>query len=38
MLGKSFDPTTIETAEPYDNPKYAMPDKKAVYLIVMKNS
>lgn len=38
MLGKSFDPATIETAEPYDNPKYTMPDKKAVYLVVIKNS
>jgi len=38
ILGKSFDPTTIETAELYDNPKYVMPDKKAVYLVVMKNS
>ena len=38
MLGKSFDPTTIQSVEDYDNPKYAMPDKKAVYLVVMRNS
>jgi len=38
MLGKSFDPATIQTVENYDNPKYAMPEKKAVYLVVMKNS
>ncbi|SDT49742.1 TonB protein C-terminal [Mucilaginibacter mallensis] len=38
MLGKSFDPATIQSVEDYDNPKYAMPDKKAVYLVVMKNS
>lgn len=36
LLGKSFDPASIETVEPYDNPKYAMPNKKNVYLIVMK--
>lgn len=36
LLGKSFDPTAIETVEAYDNSKYAMPDKKGVYLIVMK--
>jgi protein TonB len=38
ILGKSFDPANIESVENYDNPKYAMPDKKAVYLVVMKNS
>lgn len=36
LLGKSFNPTSIETVEAYDNPKYAMPNKKGVYLIVMK--
>jgi TonB family protein len=38
ILGKSFDPATVEIVENYDNPQYAMPNKKAVYLIVMKNS
>jgi protein TonB len=38
MLGKSFAPATIQSVEDYDNPKYVMPDKKAVYLVVMKNS
>lgn len=37
MLGKSFDPATIQSVEDYDNPKYAMPNKKAMYLVVMKN-
>jgi protein TonB len=38
ILGKKFDSSSIETVEDYDNPKYTMPNKKAVYLIVMKNS
>lgn len=38
LIGKSFDPASIETVENYDNPKYAIPDKKGVYLIVIKNS
>jgi len=38
ILGKSFDPAMIETVENYENPKYAMPDKKGIYLIVMKSS
>jgi len=37
-LGDSFDPATIENVEEYDNPKYAMPNKKGVYMIMMKNS
>jgi periplasmic protein TonB len=35
-LGDSFDPATVEMVKGFDDPKYAMPDKKAVYLIVMK--
>jgi len=38
ILGKSFDPAIVETVENYDNPQYAMPDKKGVYLIVIKDS
>ncbi|HTE00739.1 MAG TPA: TonB family protein [Mucilaginibacter sp.] len=38
ILGKSFNPITVNTVETYNDPKYAMPDKKAVYLVVMKNS
>lgn len=37
VLGKEFDPTTVETVENYDNAQYTMPDKKGTYLIVMKN-
>jgi periplasmic protein TonB len=37
-LGKTFDPSLIEDIEEYYNPQYAMPDKKAVYKIVLKNS
>lgn len=36
ILGKTYSPSDILTAEPLDDPKYAMPDKKGVYLIVMK--
>jgi protein TonB len=36
ILGKTYTPSNILTAEPLDDPQYAMPDKKAVYLIVMK--
>jgi len=38
ILGKSFDPSNIITVENYDDPKYSMPDKKSVYLLVMKNN
>jgi protein TonB len=38
MIGKSFDPTTIASVEDYDHPEYSIPDKKGVYLIVMKDS
>lgn len=37
ILGKSFDPAIIETVENYDNIQYAMPDKKGIYLIVIKD-
>ena len=37
-FGKSFNPIKVEDVEEYDNPKYADPGKKAVYLIVMKDS
>lgn len=37
-LGDAFDPSTVENVEAYDNPQFAMPDKKAVYMIVMKKS
>jgi protein TonB len=37
ILGKSFDPAFISSVENYDDPQYAVPDKKGVYLIVMKD-
>ena len=36
ILGKSFDPFTIETVENFDDTKYSTPDKKEMYLVVMK--
>jgi protein TonB len=38
ILGKSFDPSNIISVENYDDPKYSMPDKKSVYLLVMKDN
>ena len=38
MLGKEFDPGTIASVENYDHPEYSIPNKKGVYLIVMKDS
>jgi protein TonB len=38
ILGKSFDPSNITSVENYDDPKYPMPNKKSVYLLVMKNN
>jgi TonB family protein len=38
ILGKSFDPSDIISVENYDDPKYSMPDKKSVYLLVMRNN
>jgi protein TonB len=38
ILGKSFDPNLIASVENYDHPEYNLPDKKGVYLIVMKDS
>jgi protein TonB len=42
ILGRSFDPHDILTTEPFYNydklPKFNMPDKKEVYLIIMKSS
>ncbi|MGN6640532.1 MAG: energy transducer TonB [Mucilaginibacter sp.] len=37
ILGKSFDPATIETVEDLDDPKYVVPGKTANYLVIMKN-
>ena len=37
ILGKSFDASTVEALENYDGPQYTVPDKKQVYLIVMKD-
>jgi protein TonB len=37
IIGKSFDPATIETVENLDDPKFVVPDKKETYLVVMKN-
>ena len=37
IIGKSFDPDTIETVENFDDPKFVVPDKKETYLVVMKN-
>jgi len=37
ILGKSFNPTTIQTVENFDDPKFVVPDKKETYLVVMKN-
>jgi len=42
ILGRSFDPNQVKAAEPFYNfdkaPKFDMPDKKEVYLIIMKSS
>ncbi|HZY36871.1 MAG TPA: energy transducer TonB [Mucilaginibacter sp.] len=42
ILGRSFDPNLIKTAEPFYNydklPKFDMPDKKEVYLVIMKSN
>jgi protein TonB len=38
ILGKSFDASNVAAVENYDDPTYTVPDKKAVYLIVMKDS
>jgi len=37
ILGKSFNPATIEAVENFDDPKFVVPDKKETYLVVMKN-
>ncbi|OOQ60228.1 energy transducer TonB [Mucilaginibacter pedocola] len=41
IIGRSFRSEDVKIAEPFyndgDNPRYAMPDKKEVYLVVMKN-
>lgn len=37
MLGKEFDPEMISSVENYDDPKYAMPEKKGVFMVVIKN-
>ena len=38
ILGKSFDASNIITLENYTGPQNTVPDKKQVYLIVMKDS
>ena len=38
LIGDDFDPKNVTNIKPYNDPKYAMPDKKAVYMIVMKKS
>jgi len=42
ILGRSFDPNDVRAAEPFYNydklPKFDMPDKKEVYLIIMKSN
>ena len=42
ILGRSFDPNQVKAAEPFYNyeklPKFDMPDKKEVYLIIMKSN
>ena len=42
ILGRSFTPDQVEIAEPFFNynndPKFIMPDKKDVYLIIIKSS
>jgi protein TonB len=38
ILGKSFDASTIAALENYDAPEYIIPNKKGMYLIVMKDS
>jgi TonB family protein len=35
-FGKTYDPTTIIDIKKYTNPKFAMPDKQGVYLILMR--
>lgn len=37
ILGKTFNPATIEAVENFDDPKFVVPDKKETYLVVMKN-
>lgn len=37
ILGKSFNPSTIETVENFDDPKFVVLDKKETYLVVMNN-
>lgn len=37
-FGKTYDPALISDIKKYNNPKYAMPDKQGVYLILMRNS
>ena len=37
ILGKSFNPATIETVENFDDPKFNVPEKQETYLVVMKN-
>jgi len=36
-FGKTYDPTMIGDIKKYNNPKYAMPGKQGVYLILMRN-
>ena len=42
ILGRSFDPNQVKAVEPFYNydklPKFDMPDKQQVYLIIMKSS
>lgn len=37
ILGKSFNPSTIETVENFDDPKFVVPDKKETYLVIVNN-
>jgi periplasmic protein TonB len=36
-FGKTYDPNMIMDIKKYNNPKFAMPDKQGVYLILMRN-
>jgi len=38
LMGKNFNSADVITAEPFDDPKFSMPGKKVVYLIVMKDN